>query len=369
MSDKTIMNWSFYNPVAVRAGVDVFRDLKKWIPAGKTLLVTDAIFTKIGRAEMIAEMLGRDNLVLFDAGKSNPELDDIDKACRDFRDGDFSAVIAMGGGSVIDVAKVLSVMLDGEGGVTLDEIFRKGKKHDMNSRLFLAAIPTTAGTGSEVTPFATVWDSASGKKFSFASEVMFPSIALLDPSLTLSLPEDVTLYTALDAISHALESLWNRNTNPVSESFAMHSLKMVRGALPLVLKRPDDIMIRARMQWASMLAGLCISQTKTAIAHSISYPLTLKLNMPHGLSCGFTLGALIDVFLDTGPVDDGIRKLLLDIKELLDGLNLKKRVLEFGTLDTIVSLIPEMYSPERADNYFHEVNEKFMLGVIHNALG
>lgn len=369
MSDKSVKNWSFYNPVTVRAGVGIFNDLKKWVPAGKTLLVTDAIFTKIGRTEMIADMLGRDNLALYDAVQSNPELDDIDEACRAFRDGDFSAVIALGGGSVIDVAKVLSVMLAGKGSVTLDEIFRKGKKHDMNSRLFLAAISTTAGTGSEVTPFATVWDSASGKKFSFASEVLFPSIALLDPSLTLSLPEEVTLYTALDAISHALESLWNRNSNPVSESFAMQSLKLVRGALPLVLKHPDDIVNRARLQWASMLAGLCISQTRTAIAHSISYPLTLTLKMPHGLSCGFTLAALIDVFLDTGPLDDGIRKLLLDIQELLAGLNLKKRALEYGTLDEIVSLIPEMYSPERADNYIHAVNEKFMLGVIHNALG
>lgn len=140
-----------------------------------------------------------------------------------------------------------------------------------------------------MTCWATVWDGAAGKKYSLARETLYPSHALVDPELTHGMPRGLTVSTGLDAFSHALESLWNRNANPVSADFAVAAARGILATLPALAADLDNADLRQAMARAALQAGLAFSNTKTAIAHNISYPVTLNHGVAHGLACSFTL--------------------------------------------------------------------------------
>ena len=168
---------SYFNPVRILSGLNKSKIIKNHLPEGRSLLLTDKVFTSSNIAAELSDLIGRDDTVIFDGVLSNPELDDIDSAVNSFRGEGIVNVVALGGGSVIDFAKAAAVFLKGSGGVTLDRCLRKESAKSPAEKLFLMAIPTTAGTGSEVTPFATVWDSVQQKKFSLAGDMVFPSMA------------------------------------------------------------------------------------------------------------------------------------------------------------------------------------------------
>ena len=274
-------DWSYYNPVNIKTGVGMLNKLPELVEKGCWLLVTTAGFTQRGLTDQIKGLLPDIDLIVYDSVTPNPELNDLEQATKTFRQEKLTGLIALGGGSVMDAAKVLSVTIPSQIPDPLNQALRQGIKNNWQSKLPLIAIPTTSGTGAEVTPFATVWDQTEHKKHSVVGDKVFPEIALIDPELTLNLPEKETLYTGLDAVSHALESLWNINRMPVSQGFAVKALELAEAALPQVLATPQNINARASMQQASVLAGLAISQTRTAIAHSISFhsPVTLAFLM------------------------------------------------------------------------------------------
>jgi phosphonate metabolism-associated iron-containing alcohol dehydrogenase len=255
----------------------------------------------------------------------------------------------------MDAAKILGVTLSSNLNRPLNQIFRNGRQNIWASRLPVVCAPTTSGTGAEVTPFATAWDLSDNKKRSVAGDEIYPTIALLDAELTVSLPRDETLYTALDAISHALESLWNKNRTPTSEAFAIQSLALAVETLPLVLREPGNLEKRSQMQQASMLAGLAISQTRTAIAHSISYPLTIHFGVPHGLACSFTLRELLNRNLEKIATSTYEKSILIQVLNLLKSLNLAKRVCEYVSLEGVLDLKDEMWAGGRADNFTGEI--------------
>ena len=196
-------------------------------------------------------------------------------------------IVALGGGSVIDAAKVLAAA-DG----SFDRVrtyLETGKGADRLGRTPIIAVPTTAGTGSEVTSWATVWDTEAKKKYSLAGEQFYPTTALVDPTLTLGLPRAVTVSTGLDALSHALESIWNVHANPVSTSLAEVAACEVLDTLPALAADLGNAELRSRLARASLFAGLAFSNTRTALAHALSYHLTLHHGVPHGIACSFSL--------------------------------------------------------------------------------
>jgi phosphonate metabolism-associated iron-containing alcohol dehydrogenase len=153
----------------------------------------------------------------------------------------------------------------------------------------IIAVPTTAGTGSEVTPWATIWDKAAQRKHSLHLPQTWPEAAVVDPELMRTLPASVTLQSGLDALSHALESIWNVNHNPISDLYAVSAAREVMATLPALVRNLSDGSLRSRMALAALKAGLAFSNTKTALAHSISYEMTLRFGLPHGIACSFTL--------------------------------------------------------------------------------
>lgn len=346
--------WRYHNPVRLEAAA--LKSLPKLmqelsVANGKWLLVTSVGMTRRGVTERVQAITAYLNLswLVYDEVTPNPELDDLDVMTARLLPENIVGVVALGGGSVLDAAKVLAVTLPYGKCGALATGLRAGQGQQWKTKLPLIAIPTTSGTGAEVTPFATVWDQTEHKKYSVMGELVLPDIALLDPTLTISLPEAETLNTGLDAISHACESLWNVNKTPISEAYARQSLILAKNALPAVLTTPNDVKARAAMQQASVLAGLAISQTRTAIAHAISYPLTSHFDVPHGLACSFTLSNIISEFVSQCE-DAELVGLMTDVKAMLDGLRLFDKVYTYATAEEIAALKDEMYHPDRIGN-------------------
>lgn len=360
-------DWQYYNPVKVISGVGALSRLNEFTEQGEWLLITSAGFTRRGMTDDIKNQLSNLTLHVYDGVTPNPELEDLERVTQDYRGKKLKGVIALGGGSTVDAAKVLAVTLCSNLDQPLVRVLRESKAHSWDKKLPLLVIPTTSGTGAEVTPFATVWDKAEHKKYSVTGDKVFPDIAILDPLLTVSLPEFETLYTGLDAISHALESLWNVNRTPISEAYAVQSLNLALSALPQLKVNPKDIEARANMQQASLLAGLAISQTRTAIAHSISYPLTSHYDVPHGIACSFTLPTLIDEYLIVQPKEIH-RKLFLRAKEIIQSLNITNHIKTYVSIEDILSKKSEMVHPDRAGNYVGQMNEQQLTALLNKSI-
>lgn len=343
--------WTHCTPVAVHAGRGSLDRLPELAGPGAWLLVTSRGAVARGTAERVARLLrqGGRTVTVCDAIGSNPRLADLEALRTHHRDARFQGLVALGGGSVLDAAKVLSAMLVSPLAHPLEAQLRHGRALRWDTGLPVVAIPTTAGSGAEVTPFATVWEPERHRKHSVSGTGILPRIALLDPCLTLTLPRRQTLFSGLDAISHALESTWNRNRTPVSEALAWHALELAVPALPRVLEQPGELEARERLQQASLLAGLAISQTRTAIAHSISYPLTSHHGVPHGLACSFTLPCLVEDNLERCPA--ARRPVLEATLALLRSLHLDREIRAFLGNADLRNLYGEMITPGRADNY------------------
>jgi len=298
---------------------------------------------------------------------SNPDIDTLDALGTELKDLKISGILAVGGGSVIDSAKVMSVLLNSNSTRPLHNHFRVGLDFDFSRSLPTYCVPTTSGTGAEVTPFATVWDESLKRKFSLTHPALYPKIAVLDYSLTTGLPWRETLYSAMDAISHSLETLWNRDATPISISFALRSLDLVIENLNKVKRDPSDAFARLNLLEAANLAGLAISQNRTALAHSISYPLTARFGVPHGLACSFSLGAIISMVNRKNAWSIAPSFEVCDsILEIISDNNLSGRLLEYCKTEEIFGCLGEMFSPERVNNFVLQVTKEDVNDLLHN---
>jgi alcohol dehydrogenase class IV len=173
-------------------------------------------------------------------------------------------------------------------------------------------VPTSAGTGSEVTPFATVWDYESQQKKSLSHPVMYAKKAFIDPDFLSQVPLEVAISNGLDALNQAFESIWNVNANEFTRPLSRRAAVLALQGLPLISEASNDPELRAKLSLASLFAGLAISQTRTSICHSISYPLTLKYGIEHGMACSFSI---LEVFrFNSAFIKDDLESIKLDLK-------------------------------------------------------
>jgi len=374
-----MQNWQYSSSTKIVAGS--WRDqLKNYPYPGNVLLVTTPGFTRRGLTSALLETIGSDRVQILDEVTPNPDIDQLDSWLDRLRAYGVNSVLALGGGSAIDTAKVMAMFLASGSTHTVSSHFRDGRELPAVKAIPIIAAPTTSGTGAEVTPFATVWDLANARKYSLASELVRPVIALLDPLLTQGSPAEVTISSGLDAVSHAFESIWNRHSSPLTILFATKALALAFSALPLLSVNPTDLEARAHMQLASTLAGMSISSTRTALAHAMSYPLTSHFDLPHGLACSFTLPALLRF---NANVDDGrlcqlsIDLGCADVEELSN--RLEQMILSLGTADLLRRYLPadsaavlalrdQMFTPGRADNNLRSANVGDVSKILHQSL-
>lgn len=303
------MVWKYGNPVQIEFGIDSFNKLSELIGARRYALVTygEPFFDELtGRLEKTA---GAPVLIIKDVAP-NPDYRLLAEQTGRFAELERQpeVIVALGGGSVIDSAKVFAAAGGDFGKIRTFLETQKGA--EQLSAIPLIAVPTTAGTGSEVTCWGTVWDEANGKKYSLARPNLYPTHAVIDPRLMLGKPQLLTISTGLDALSHALESLWNVNNNPVSANHAVLAARTILDVLPKLVRDLGNIELRSRMAMAALFAGLAFSNTKTAIAHSLSYPITLRHGVQHGIACSFSLPMVLRSVEGVGGIcEDSLKQI------------------------------------------------------------
>lgn len=352
--------WAYHNPVDIRFGAGQFKILPELLGGRSYVLVTygEPFFHEL--SERLAAGAGKPLLVIDDV-QPNPDIRTLSQQVARFRELPTSpeAIVAIGGGSVIDSAKVFAAARREFERVL--HFLRTKEGAGSFSPTPLIAVPTTAGTGSEVTCWGTVWDSEREQKHSLALPGLYPQQAVIDPALMLRKPRFLTVSTGLDALSHALESLWNRNANPVSMTLAVGAARAVLDTLPRLVDDLDNVDLRTRMARAALLAGLAFSNTRTAIAHSLSYPITLRYGIAHGIACSFTLpmvvrgtsniNGLCREGLDAifGP-DPGAGAHMLE--RVLDRLDVDTRPMTYGIAsDEWMARIDDAFDGERGQNF------------------
>lgn len=279
------MRFNYHNPVKIHFGVkwlETVENLAQRLKDTKFLLITSQGFSKRGLSAQIQNVLAKQLAGIVDEITPNPQIKHLQsikaKLC------DFDAIIALGGGSVIDSAKFLSV----------DSVFENDNFKIKSQPKKLFAFATTSGTSSELTHWATIWDNDTFVKHSLSDEILYPKEAFYDANLTLSLPRQTTIYTALDALSHSFESIWNNNANPISTHYALMAIEIILRDLVELSQNLHSLQLRSNLILASIYAGLAFSNTQTALAHALSYPLTMRFGTPHGLACSFSLPLLLE---------------------------------------------------------------------------
>lgn len=368
--------WYYHNPVEIHFGPGIIDNLSEFV-TGKTVLVTTPGTTRRGISRKISKLLGTSLVALFDKVEPNPTFETIIDAYRELKQVEYDLIIAVGGGSAIDTAKAVSMLATVDSDEALNKYLKDGVDipEDFNPKPMIA-IPTTAGTGSEVTMWATIWDMEEKKKYSLSHPKLYTEIALLDPELTLTLPEKETIYSGLDALSHAMESIWNKNHNSVSDTFALKAIELVRKYLPELLHDPGNIDLRTFIFHASLFAGLAFSNTKTALAHSISYSLTAHFGLPHGLACSLPLPHLLKfngdrankrilIMANALGSDRNVDSMASEITTLFKRLGLSISLSDYGISKHKSELIANSaITSGRADNNIVEINHQDIVGLI-----
>ncbi len=253
----------------------------------RALLVTDPGVAGAGLVEPIQGELERAGLecAVFAEVEANPRIATVERAAAFAKEQGAEIVVALGGGSVIDTAKIVCAIATHGGGV-LDY---EGYDLIPGPVTPLIALPTTSGTGSEVTFWAVATDVSRNYKLAVSSVLLAPSLALVDPLLTVSLPPAVTAGTGFDALSHAVEAYTARCSNPVSDALALYAIELVGLNLEQAVRDGADVEARCGMSLASLTAGISFGNADTSAAHAMGEALGGLFDTPHGLACAASL--------------------------------------------------------------------------------
>ena len=254
----------------------------------RVLVVSDAGLTSLGLPDAALASLGSiaGRVEVFDAVEADPSRETVARAVETARSMDATGIVGFGGGSPLDVAKVVALLAGS--GEALDDAFGVGNAK--GPRLPLALVPTTAGTGSEVTAVAII-TVGEDTKMGVVTPHILPDLALLDPELTMGLPAHITAATGIDAMVHAIEAYASKsaNNNPLSRTLAVEALRQLGPNIERAVRAPDDAQARGAMLLGSMLAGMAFANSPVAAVHALAYPIGGIFHVPHGLSNALVL--------------------------------------------------------------------------------
>jgi alcohol dehydrogenase class IV len=229
----------------------------------------------------IAELEGKGVGVLVHTGiVQEPSYEDFGQLMQQAEPFNPDVIIGIGGGSVLDVAKMVAAQLDNE--QTLDEYVGIGLLKGRTKKLI--CVPATSGTGSEVSPNAILVDNRDNQKKGFISPFLVPDIVYVDPLLTISVPPAITAATGLDALTHCLEAYTNKFAKPFIDMYAAEGMRLIAGHLVQAVHHGDDAVAREQVAMGSLLGGFCLGPVNTAAVHALAYPLGSSFHLPHGLS-------------------------------------------------------------------------------------
>ncbi|CAM4122464.1 iron-containing alcohol dehydrogenase [Acinetobacter pragensis] len=294
--------YEFFCPVKVIAGHAALEHIPfelAALGAARPLIITDkGVRSNNLLAPIEAAFESTDAVIgyIFDDVPPDSSLETVRKAAQLYRDNNCDAIIAVGGGSVIDTSKATNILVS-EGG---DDLLKYSGAHNLPKPLKpFFVIPTTSGTGSEVTMVAVVSDNQKNVKMPFASYYLMPHAAILDPRMTQTLPPHLTAMTAMDAMTHAVEAYTCLAANPISDAYATAAIKKISANLFNVLDNPTDANGRLELAQASTMAGIAFSNSMVGLVHSLGHSLGAVAHLPHGLCMNLFLPYVLEFNKET----------------------------------------------------------------------
>jgi len=321
------VNFTYFAPTKIvfrRGALDKIGEEAKRL-GDRALLVTGRTFArKYGYIDKIRALLEKSKVscTVFSEVEPNPSYETVERGAELARRENVELVIGFGGGSAMDAAKAIAVLALKKGFIR-DYIYPYVVKEEV---LPIIAVPTTCGTGSEVTRYSVLTDTTSKRKTVVVGPSIIPKVALLDPSVLVHLPPDLTVYTAFDAFSHAIEAYWSNRSQPISDVLAVESMRLIVENLTSAYQGSSSA--KEKLFLASLMAGLAINAAGTTMIHALGYPLTVYYNLHHGLA-----NALLTL--------PSIRHNRRTVKEKLE--ELAKR-LGLSSVDEFVEKIEELLS-------------------------
>lgn len=351
------------------------------------LLVTDPGLVNIGLVQPVIDALAEEGLpvALFDQVREDPPEATVLAAAEQGRLQQADGVIALGGGSSMDVAKLVSVLLEGQ--QPLSELYGVGQIRGGRAPLLL--VPTTAGTGSEVTPVAVV-TTGETTKAGVSSPVLLPDVAVLDADLTLGLPPAITAMTGVDAMVHAIEAFTSRHQkNPLSDHLARQALALLAANLRTAVSDGRNRDAREAMLLGACLAGQAFANAPVAAVHALAYPLGGHYHIPHGLSNSLVLPSVLEFNLPAaaplyaelaeivtgrrqgGSAEDGAAQLVSALRTLIQDVGLPATLAEAGVAQDHLEKLAEdaMLQQRLLVNNPRDVNYEDALAIYRDAYG
>lgn len=280
-----MMSFIFRSPGAIVFGPNTYKDLGahiKLLQGQRAFIITDQGVAKAGLLDMLLDVLKKDGIEVgaFDQVIPEPPIDTVEEIAEQVKAGGFDVIVGFGGGSSIDVAKVVSILVTNGGPaeqyVGIDMIPKKGLPTIM--------IPTTAGTGSEVTPNAIFSFPAEEVKKGIVSPKLIADVALVDPVFTYCLPPAITANTGMDALIHAMESYLAKKANKMTEEIALNAINLISQNLRTAVHCGDNVEARYNMALGSLMAGISFGNTGVGAVHALAMSMGGKVAIPHGLA-------------------------------------------------------------------------------------
>lgn len=306
--------YDFFCPVKLLAGEQALEQLASELTslgAHRPLLLTDKGVNATGLATLLARVLAEGELpvaAIWDEIPADSSTAVVERIAKRYRELDCDSLVALGGGSVIDTAKAVNILTSMGGDHLLDYSGAGCLTRPLKP---LAVVPTTAGTGSEVTLVAVIKDEASGRKVPFTSPFLLPQLAVLDPRMTQGLPLNITAATAMDAMTHAIEAFIGTAKNPVSDALALMAVEKIASALPQIIHDPQNKQLRLQLAEGSTLAGMAFSNSMVGLVHALGHSLGARCHLPHGLCMNLFLPTVLDY--NRPEVDSELARLLLPL--------------------------------------------------------
>lgn len=306
--------YEFFCPVKVVAGHKALEHIPfelSTLQSTRPMIITDKGVVAVGLLKHVeAAFVGAEAVIaaVFDDVPPDSSMQTVRRAAAAYRENNCDAIIAVGGGSVIDTCKAVNILVS-EGS---DDLYAFSGAHNLKRPLKpLFVVPTTAGTGSETTMVAVISDTEKGVKVPFTSYFLLPNAAILDPRMTLTLPPHITAMTAMDAMTHAVESFTCLAANPISDAYATGAIRKISENLLKVMDNPADADARLELAQASTMAGIAFSNAMVGLVHSLGHSLGAVCHLPHGLCMNLFLPYVLEYNKDVNG--DRIGELLLSL--------------------------------------------------------
>lgn len=325
-------------------------DIKNYIQGDHVLIISDPFLYKNGTAEKIGSHLTDCQVAYFSDVEPNPSCESVDAAAQVARELGAQTVIGIGGGSSMDVSKIVSCLVTNEGSIY--DYYSGGTRTFAPRQTRLICIPTTAGTGSEVTNVGVFTNRKTHIKMPMVDHQFWPDVSMLDPELTVTLPAPITASTGMDAFCHAIEAYWNKDSQPICDSLAKGAMKLILANIKCAYDHPSDREARGHMHLASLLAGIAFSQTRTTGIHAVSFPLTTEYGASHGIACAITLPAFIRISAEKAKDKvtalahelgyDSIDALADGIEALMVSMKMPVRLHELGVREEAIPHIAQV---------------------------